>query len=53
MSGTQINPGDKVQINTGEWYTVEMVYDNMVYVYGFQNVIHAANIIRIARKETK
>lgn len=47
MDGKQINKGDKVQDKYGDWYTVEFVYDNMVYVYETNNVIHASNIIKV------
>lgn len=47
MDGKQINKGDKVQDKYGDWYTVELVYDNAVYVYETNNVIHASNIIQV------
>ena len=45
MDGKKILVGDKVKTKCGRWYTVQMVYDNAVYVYETQNVIHARNIV--------
>lgn len=39
--------GDKIQDVTGQWHTVRMVCDNMIYVYGSQNVIHISKVIRV------
>jgi hypothetical protein len=47
MNGKQINRGDRVQTKYGEWLTMMMVYENMIYVYEHQNVIHADNIVKV------
>ena len=47
MTAKQIIKGDKITTTYGNTYTVESVYDNMVYVYETNNVIHISNIIKV------
>lgn len=47
MDTKQINQNDRIKVVTGEWLTVMMVYDNMIYVYEHQNVIHASKILAV------
>lgn len=47
ISKTEINKGDEIVTQYGNVYEVEMVYDNMIYVYGSQNVIHVSNVVEV------
>jgi hypothetical protein len=47
MSGKKINKDDKVITVYGEYFTVETVYGEMIYVYEHQNVIHASKVIEV------
>lgn len=49
MTTKQINPGDTIITTYGNRYTVESVYDNMIYVYESQNVIHISNVVEVTR----
>lgn len=51
MDGKLIFVGDQVKDKFGSWHIVMKVYDNAVYVYDTQTVIHASNIIAIIHPE--
>ena len=40
----KLTKGTKVQTQYGDIYTAMMVWDNAVYVYETQNVIHLSNV---------
>jgi hypothetical protein len=47
MNAKEIVKGDSIQTKYGDWYTVALVYDNMVYVYELNNCIHSSNIVKV------
>jgi hypothetical protein len=51
MNGKHIFVGDQVKDKFGDWHIVMKVYENSVWVYDTQTIIHASNIIAVIHPE--
>lgn len=49
---TEIFKNDEIVTKYGNVYKVESVYDNMVFVYDFQQAVHVSNIIAVLHSGT-
>lgn len=47
MNRTELTNGTKIVTTTGNKYTVMRVWDNMVYVYESQGMVHISKVSRI------
>lgn len=50
MNATQLTNGTKIITTYGNVYTVMRVWDNMVYVYEGQGMVHISKVSRIVSK---
>lgn len=43
----ELKKGDQIKTTYGDIYTVREVYDNFIWVYETNNVIHKDNVVKV------